>query len=196
MTTKEERRKAALKRRDEKDNTIRGKLAQGGRVPVRRIANGSVRTTVWVSPDPATPMMIEFIRFYATSGFVGLTSLLEASDLVHALRGLSAAEDYVKSLKRPVGAVRPLDRETVLRAVSRGYNPPHKLFVRGNAAALLWTNDVNNGVDVVSKVELLTVREGEAECFFEAGQVADVRACLMDAAGRIEEISRSLNTAP
>ena len=165
------------------------RLAAGGRLPVERFRHGSVRTTVHDSADFSVPIAVDQLRFYTTSGFEGCTSLLEASDLIHARRGLSAAKAFIDGLGRPVTLRRVLARAVILRAVNRGYNPPAKLFIEGNVAALLWTNDVNEGLDFVAKVEMLAVTaSGEAEVFYEANQLGNAIDCMLRAEEEIERI--------
>lgn len=189
MKTQRERRKEAMKRRNAQEEALMERLAAGGRVPVERFRNGSVRTTVYVGADPAVPIAVEQTRFYSTSGFDGCTSLLEASDLIHARRGLSAAQAFIGGLGRPLPLRRVLPREVILRAINRGYNPPKAQFIEGNVAALLWTNDVNDGVDFVAKVEMLAVTErGEAEVFYEQIQLGNAIDCMLRAEEEIERI--------
>lgn len=172
------------------------RLAAGGRCPVDRFPHGSVRTTVWVGADPAVPIAVEQSRLYATGGYSGCTSLLEASDLLHARRGLSEAQAFIDRLRRPVVRRRGLARDVILRAVNRGYNPPRAQFIEGNVAALLWTNDVNDGVDFVAKVEMLAVtEEGIAEAFYEACQLGNAVECLLRAEQCIERMGLALRNS-
>jgi hypothetical protein len=65
--------------------------------------------------------------------------------------------------------------------------------VRGNVAAKWFTDEVNGGLDYVTKVELLAVNRPKfARPYFWSGQIPDVRECLLDVSAAVEELHRSL----
>jgi hypothetical protein len=198
MATKEKDGKGVKGKRevrDMRDQTILELLRTEGRELVFRKAFGSVRVSLRARAShrpEEVPVLLEWYRRYSTSEFIGLTSLLEASDLCHALRGLSAAVAKMQEFDLPFTRPDPLPEHIVLQSAIRGYAKVEH-FVHGNVVALLWANDVDGGLDTVTKVELLSVPVPDlAVCFIETGQIPDARECLLDASKRIDEIHRRL----
>src|SRR6516162_5397747 len=162
MATKNEQRKGVKGKRevrDMRDQTILEQLRMHGRELVFRKAFGSVRVSLRAraSHRPEdVPVLLEWYRRYSTSEFIGLTALLEASDLVHTLRGLSVAAAQMREFGLPFTKPDPLPEHVVLQSAIHGYAKVEH-FVHGNVVALLWANDVDGGLDTVTKVELLSV---------------------------------------
>jgi len=193
MTTKHGK-EDAIARRDAEAETTETRLRWFGRTPQRRWINGSVRTYLWWSATVAwAEVCVEQMRLYSTLRDWGTTRTFEASDLTHALRGLDAAELMLANVGRR--HVRPprLGERAVRDAVSRGNNPPRRVYVSGNVAALLWANEVLDGSDAICKVELIAVHERYGpERFIVAAQIGDAKKCFMDADAGILAIQEEI----
>jgi hypothetical protein len=181
------RKEDASERREIEDEAITRRLSEHGRKTTAKWLEGNVRTHFWhCRGDLTVPGMIEQIRFYSTSRVVGGTSLMEASDVIHALRGLDKAQRQMNAVQVNWPRPRPLPRELILEAVDRADHPP---IVFGNLAALLWETRVNHDVDVIVKVELLAVNApGVPERVFFASQIGDAKQCFSAANDQIRVI--------
>ncbi len=190
------RRKEAYARREAEVDLTRSRLERLGRVPLRGIARGNVRTYLWANhKDKSVPTCVEQIRLFSTIRDWGTTRTMEASDLVHVMSSLTAAAEMIGKAGRHGARPRDLGKGAVLRAVSRGDNPPSEVFTSGNVAALLWVNEVLDGADAVFKVELLTLHEefGDTDRFFVAAQIDDAKRCYADANRALLAIQRKLH---
>jgi hypothetical protein len=205
-----DKRRKEDERRKERDEAIVRALSREGRRPVDRFRDGSVRTTVWRNTDVRdVTVLVELYRYYSTWPSTGVSMFLEASDLIHALRGLSRADEFIKAFKSALDRPPTLPEEIVRDAVKRDPNPPKETFVHGNVAVNWFANPVywidekkpkQDGatvkpliIDYVTKVELLAVNSpGEPEPFIWSGQIPDARACLLDVTAGVERLHRSL----
>jgi hypothetical protein len=201
-----DKRRKEDKRRAQEDQAIVEALRQGGRTAVVRFRDGSVRTTVWLNRnDRSVPAMVEQFRFYSTGAKPGLSRFLEASDLVHSLRSLQRVETFLNPLPETLGKPPELPEEVVREAIDRGAAPVHEAFVHGNVAANWFVNpveyEIETGprkgeilvIDAVTKVEPLAVNKpGVAIPFFQAGQLPEMRQCLLDVIAGLEPLYQKI----
>lgn len=200
------KRRKEDERRVQEDKAIVEALRKGGRAPIVRFRDGSVRTTVWVNrKDMDVPIMVEQYRFYSTGAKPGLSRFLESSDLTHALVSLKRVETFLGPSKDARRVPPTLPEELVREAIDRGAAPVREAFVHGNAAANWFVNvveyEINAGprkgevivIDAVTKVEPLTVNTpGVAMPFFHAAQLPEMRQCLLDVVAGVENLHRKI----
>jgi hypothetical protein len=201
-----DKRRKEDKRREQEERAIVEALRQDGRAVVHRVKDGSVRTVIWLNrKDLTVPAMIEQYRLYSTGTRPGVSRFLEASDIVHALRGLGRAETYVSAAKPAPDRPPELPEKLVREAIDRGSAPVEEAPVHGNVAANWFTNpfdyEIQTGkrkgeiviVDYVSKIEPLAVNKpGIATPYFWSGQIPEMRQCLLDVVAGIDLLHRKV----
>jgi len=175
-------KESAMARREAEAERTRELLEKHARLPFADYKNGSIRTYVWGNyRDRSVPVLVEHLRVYSTISYTATTRGLEASDLVHVLKALDLVEHMLKDWGSTAWPPLRFSRDLIAAAIDRGDNPPKKVFVCGNVAALIWMNPLEPE-DFVPKVELLSVIEPNvAERFFRADQIGDARKCIRKA---------------
>lgn len=130
-----------------------------GRQVLHRSYDMNARTFSWGRRDGRAELMIEQIRVYSSPGDWAFTRLMEASDLLDAVRGLRQAKQEISAWRLPAfGLMSPPkpDRDAILWAIRRGEKRPLKIFLEGTVATLVWGNPTMRN-DMTFKIEQLAV---------------------------------------